>query len=113
MRTLLAGILVCWAFLVAPGLCGAGLLSHACICDEAQDCTHEELCSQDPCGKLSVRSGSADQTRIADRVGPALPPTPVFIGAGPDFVPGIEALVPRPSSKRNLPIPSADLPLLI
>ncbi len=54
-------IIALWTLLLAPLLCGVGMLVHICVCDGTGECHHEEQCNLDPCQTLtSVPDGRAD-----------------------------------------------------
>ncbi len=58
-------VLSFWTLLLAPFLCGVGVLVHSCICEESSECRHELSCSTDPCQILAVGLRS-DDTRPED-----------------------------------------------
>jgi len=45
-------VVALWTLLLAPLFCGLGVLVHACIDDQAQECHHEVECDADPCQVL-------------------------------------------------------------
>lgn len=45
-----------WTLLVAPLLCGVGVLMHSCPCEEITECPHELQGSADPHQVLAFRS---------------------------------------------------------
>ena len=104
--------LALWALLVLPVLCTAGMIGHACDCGLSAECGHETDCSDDPCNQLTARR-SGQNNDVANTV-------PLVV-CSPSFA----VSVPRKSSldmrerfservsRRNLPYPACDLPLLI
>jgi hypothetical protein len=102
-----------WALLLAPFLCGLGVLAHSCICDDSAECRHELDCSADPCQILALRTTNQDgqQDFSPDQVEQFNPPALVD-----DFVARIETrpdLISDPTS--NLPdmiVFDSSLPLL-
>ncbi len=50
--------LALWALFLAPFLCGLGVLTHSCICDDSSECRHELECSTDPCQIMALGSTS-------------------------------------------------------
>ena len=44
-------LVTCWPVLLAPALCGGGLVDHACGCSP-QTCSHESDCDADPCAQM-------------------------------------------------------------
>ena len=111
VRNLPALAFVFWVFLLVPGLCGAGFLSHACADDASADCTHEETCAQDPCSMLTIRTGPTELARESDLAAVA-PPLVVQLHS---FELSIRSRVAVPENHHfhNIPLPAADLPLLI
>ncbi len=82
-----------WALLLAPFLCGLGVLAHSCICGDSPECRHELDCSSDPCQILARRTTDQDskQGNSPDEVEPFNPPALVdgFVGqieTGPDLI---------------------------
>lgn len=53
-------MLALWALLLAPILCGVGLLAHYCVCDDSSACSHELSCTTDPCQVIAVGQRSDD-----------------------------------------------------
>jgi len=102
-----------WALLLAPFLCGLGLLAHSCICEESTECRHELECSTDPCQILALRSTHQDgkQGNSTDQVGQFNPPALIN-----DFVAQIETppdLISDPTSDLpNMIVFEVSLPLL-
>ena len=99
-----------WTFLAAPALCIEGVVTHACVCDSVQECSHETDCSYDPCNEIALRANSGPEcdfppvtlTTIEELTQPAR-----FAHAA---IPSRSA---RPDAQPNLTVPSSDLPLLI
>ena len=73
-------ILSLWALLLAPVLCGVGVLAHYCVCDDSRECSHELSCSTDPCEVLAVglRSDDTHQDIVAATVVDSGPGTGVL-----------------------------------
>jgi len=78
-----------WALLLAPFLCGLGVLAHSCVCEDSTECRHELDCSTDPCRVLALRSTHQDgkQGNSPDHVEQFNPPALVD-----DFVAQVETL---------------------
>lgn len=67
--------LALWALFLAPLLCGSGFLTHSCICEDSNECSHELHCSTDPCqivalGSTSHNSRSGHGTLHVDQLNP-------------------------------------------
>lgn len=106
-----AAILVgLWAFLLAPILCGAGVLEHECDCSAAS-CSHEDDCAVDPCDRVVV---NRDDTFLLELAAfqVAIPTLPDSMGAEPGF--GARHLVPWAHLGRVHArlVHESDLPLL-
>ena len=93
-----------WALLLAPFLCGLGVLAHSCICEDSTECHHEMQCSTDPCHILALRSThqGGKQGSSSDQVAQFNPPVLVD-----DFVARVER---RPDLIFD---PKSDLPNMI
>ena len=107
-------IVTLWALFGAPVLCAAGVLAHACACDEGVACDHEEDCHSDPCSDQVVRRDPGPESRIADagHDAPLSLPVSVSIASPPPAPPAPprSARIPiRPLGVRH----RSDLPLLI
>jgi len=113
MKKLVVSAFVFWMFLLAPGLCGAGVLAHACLCNETEACTHEELCSQDPCTQVGTRPGATDGAKVADQIAgmPAL--TVAIVTPLPVLALGVTPLDAGHTSRLTTPALPGNLPLLI
>jgi len=102
-------IITVWTFLAAPALCVEGVVTHVCVCDSVQECSHEADCSFDPCSEIALRSPSNAEYNPASTVlitlGPAMAPTPLSRTL-------LTHLTARPYD-HNLPVLASDLPLLI
>ena len=113
VKKLFSILFIVGVFLILPGLCAAGLLSHSCICGESEECTHEELCAQDPCAKLTTRATVGDQSKTCH----AALATPAATVSAVETVPSVfqarSATPSRSLRDTNLPVLPADLPLLI
>jgi len=104
--------LALWALLVLPTLCTAGMIGHACDCGVASQCEHESDCSDDPCNQLTARR-SQQNSDLAKTV-----PLVESYTSSADSVPHKSSLDVRECfseriSRKNLPYPPCDLPLLI
>ena len=102
-----------WALLLAPFLCGLGVLAHSCICDDSTECRHELDCSSDPCQILALRSTHQDgkQGHSPDEVEQFTPSALVdgFVGqveTEPDLIPDPTGDLP------NMIVLDSSLPLL-
>jgi hypothetical protein len=112
VKNLSAMALFFWAFLLLPGLCGAGLLSHACANDESADCRHEEACAQDPCSVLTIRTVPTESARVPN-LEVAVPPMAVLVIQVDPFSPPGRSLIFELPAHRNIPVRPTDLPFLI
>jgi hypothetical protein len=110
VRNLPALAFVFWVFLLVPGLCGAGLLSHACADDASADCTHEETCAQDPCSMLTIRTSPTELARESELAAVA---TALLVQLHSLEVSIRSRVAPENHHFHNIPLPAADLPLLI
>jgi hypothetical protein len=104
-----------WAIMSAPALCTAGVLAHACPCDDgnAEACDHEADCDMDPCSEQALRKDETQNGLAPDAGYDVLANCPVTLG--------VVSLVKRqdpngPTSCHPAPplgVPHAsDLPLL-
>ncbi len=88
--------LALWTLLLAPFLCGSGVLTHSCICEDSYECPHELQCSADPCqilafNSISPNSRAENSTLPVDQINPpalvndavALPEIQKMLIAGP------------------------------
>ncbi|MCK9996467.1 MAG: hypothetical protein KAH56_09370 [Candidatus Krumholzibacteria bacterium] len=93
-----------WALLLAPFLCGLGVLAHSCICEDSTECRHELDCFADPCRILALRATDQDSQPdySPDQVEHFNPPALVD-----DFVARVET---RPDLISD---PTGDLPNMI
>ena len=93
-----------WALLLAPFLCGLGVLAHSCICEDFTECHHELDCSTDPCQILALRTTDQDNQMeySPDQVEQFNPPALVD-----DFVARVET---RPDLMFD---PNSDLPNMV
>jgi hypothetical protein len=100
---------VAWSLAVLPALCGAGLLTHPCPCEEAA-CNHECGCSPDPCDQIvSTVDHVKPEHEIIATASPAVAtPTVVDDDAEP---PLIQALL-HLSVAHSLCCFDSDMPLL-
>jgi len=55
-----------WAVLLAPTLCTAGVLVHACECEDEAVCDHESDCDTDPCPELMLRRDDTHEELFVD-----------------------------------------------
>lgn len=102
-----------WALILAPFLCGLGVLAHSCICEDPTECRHELDCSSDPCQILALRATNQDgkQENSPDEIEQFNPPALVD-----DFVSRIETqpdLISDPTGDLpNMILSDSSLPLL-
>jgi len=102
-------VITVWTMLAAPALCMEGVVTHSCVCDSVQECSHEADCSYDPCNEVVLRSNSGPESDSASVIA-------VFeVSTQPAQF--ICSLVPsqaaRPDAAPNLNVHPSDLPLLI
>ena len=55
-----------WTLLLAPLLCGLGMVVHACLDDDGADCHHELACDSDPCQVFALMSTPRDEGATDD-----------------------------------------------
>jgi len=106
-------VLAFWALLLAPFLCGLGVLAHSCICGDSTECRHELDCSSDPCQILARRTTDQDgkQGNLLDQVEQFNPPALVDgfaaqVETGPDLISESTDILP------SMIVFEASLPLL-
>ena len=106
-------VLAFWALLLAPFLCGLGVLAHSCICGDSTECRHELDCSSDPCQILARRTTDQDdkQGNILDQVEQFNPLAlvddfMVHVEIGPDLITDPTSDLPK------MIVSEASLPLL-
>ena len=102
-----------WALLLGPGLCVGGVVEHLCAgCpeEEASDCSHEEVCSEDPCSDEVLRPDAPLLGR--DVLSSALLPSPdqFVTRPSPDDARTFDDPVSSPPD--GLPYPESDRPSL-
>jgi hypothetical protein len=103
-----------WTLLLAPFLCGVGVLVHSCICDNDSECHHELSCSTDPCQIMAVAvwsdvGRSHLETNLDHSVGLAVLAVPTDLCAGDHCIEPARELA---SSPPNLAVGAGILPLL-
>lgn len=105
-----AVLLAAWTWILAPGLCTAGVLAHGCLCEDQIACAHESDCVTDPCRELAVREpgGARDIVDIvvadwAQWPGERSAATPTLVRS-----PSL-----RSSRRPPIPFPPSDRPLRI
>jgi len=102
-------ILTLWVLLLSPGLCLAGVLEHFCVdSPQGDSCEHEDFCASDPCGELLIVKASDPDIAIVVPVGDWVSEMAEDIDAT-----AVEYLATLFPLRLNLPLPTADLPLLI
>ena len=108
-------IIALWAIIAAPALCTAGVLAHACPCDDghAEACDHEADCDLDPCSDQTLRKDEGQNSLGPDAGHDVLANCPV----APDVVSIHERHdLNEPTSCRPAPplgvLHASDLPLL-
>ncbi len=112
------------SFLVVPGLCVGGVISHACDCtseptpschadcDHKAGCGHEGECPDDPCSVRVVRPDR--QTDDIDSVAHTAVSTPIiFTAATPPTLMADRTGEQLWPGGTMLPLLPSDLPLLI
>ena len=104
--------LALWALLVLPVLCTAGMIGHACDCGLSAECGHETNCSNDPCNQLAARR-SGQNDGIAETVPLVVSYSSFAVGVPQKSSLDIRECFCERASRRNLPYPDCDLPLLI
>lgn len=102
---------IVWSVLAVPAMCMGGILEHACLPHESDDCGHEDACVDDPCSTVLIRTEDGPGAGIAA-----------------DLVWAIEAVEIEPCGlartnscldlffrlrSGGLPFPVSDVPLLI
>jgi len=103
-------LLTVWALLLAPFLCGTGLLTHACADEADSGCHHELDCDTDPCQVLAlkaVQTGGRNDDASVDTLSPVAP-APLGTHTEPDrlleVVPPLRRLPDMAAHGRSLPL---------
>ncbi len=109
-------VLVCVFFVqvAMPSLCAAGILAHACDCEESDRCHHESDCDSDPCAIALARPSDAVDCATAPALLPAILVNRISVelcGIGQSAVRQISPFVSIPPRKRSYQ--SSGLPLQI
>lgn len=100
----------CWTFLLAPILCGAGMLEHPCDCSPA-GCSRESDCATDPCDQVVARKDDAPHADAATCLA-ATPVVPEPVGAEPSAGVGLALSWAGLEPAHSRLIHDSDLPLL-
>lgn len=112
MVRVLTPLFFAWALLLAPSLCAAGLLEHACGCESEQQCQHEDSCSSDPCATVTRPQDQQEELALDVQWVPTTLPT---WSVEPDVTARLARTLRPPVSPGHLALPFAqsDVPLLI
>ncbi|MFQ5502968.1 MAG: hypothetical protein ACE5EQ_11825 [Phycisphaerae bacterium] len=106
-------LITVWALLLMPALCTAGVILHACACGAETGCSHEDGCSDDPCGTL-VANSRMQRTLVEF----TLASMPCFVHCTSSDDPDCASYHCRMDEQPvllfpHLPFPLSDIPLLV